>query len=40
VELLPPERRYFPTGISWCFSTTLATKTLATADAFGHVPYN
>jgi len=33
------EKRYFATGICWALSTTLATKTLGAAEAFGHIAY-
>lgn len=37
--VVPGERRYFDTGICWALSTTLATKTIAAADAFGSIAF-
>ncbi len=39
VPEIPGKRRYFATGISWAFSTTLATKTLGAAECFASVAF-
>lgn len=39
VDLVPGERRHFPTGICWALSTTLATKTIGLAECFANVAY-
>jgi len=36
---IPPERRYFATGICWAVSTTIATKTVAAAETWCNVAY-
>lgn len=39
IPTIPGSRRYFPTGISWAFSTTLATKTAGAAECFASVAF-